>query len=288
MWIIAIDGGGTKCKASLYDPKGQAIATCQTGPANFFADFEFALASINQACEQLLVAANNQKTLSLKASDCFLSMGCAGASIPATKSKVSQWQHPYAGVALTTDIHISCLAANRGKDCALAITGTGSSIAIYQNNTMKQFGGHGFLLGDIASGAWLGKNAVSWFLQTLEKPSDDLSLLTALTQSLGTDANNIVQDYGQAKAAKFASLAPVLLLEKSNSPNVKRWLKEGLDYLTTILQEHAAADTDIFIDGGIAHIYQQALSERLMRPVARPKLDAVAGAYEFAKQIQTK
>ena len=36
MWIIGVDGGGTKCKASLFDENGSVIATSETGPANVF------------------------------------------------------------------------------------------------------------------------------------------------------------------------------------------------------------------------------------------------------------
>lgn len=284
MWIIGIDGGGTKCKASLFDPRGRVKAISETGPANLFVDFDLALVSINEACKQVLETANTALSLSLKPSDCFLSLGCAGATIPSARQSIAKWQHPYAELAFTSDIHISCLAANNENDCALIITGTGSSIAIYQDDLIKQFGGHGFLLGDIASGAWLGKTAVSWFLQTLETPNRDLDLHAALAKSLGTDVNDIIQAYGQAKPAKFAELVPNLLFAQANSINVQAWLHQGLDYLAAILEQHSEPETDIFIDGGIAHLYRQALSERLQRAILRPNLDAVAGAYAFAKR----
>jgi glucosamine kinase len=283
MWIIGIDGGGTKCQASLFSPDGRVVAASETGPANLFVDFELALKSINDACALVLAAANSQPGLSLEPSDCFLSLGCAGASIPAAQHNIAQWQHPYADVALTTDIHISCLAANNENDCALIITGTGSSIAIYQNQVIRQFGGHGFLLGDIASGAWLGKKAVSWFLQALETPHQDPALHAAVAELLGPNVNDIIQVYGHAKPAKFAALVPNLLSCQAQSHNVQAWLDEGLSYLANIITHHAEPKTDVFMHGGIAHVYQQSLSQRLNRPIMRPKHGAVAGAFAFAK-----
>jgi glucosamine kinase len=285
MWIIGVDGGGTKCKASLFDSNGRSITQCETGSANLFADFDSAINNINAACNKLILNANNTLSAPIALSDCFLSLGCAGAKIPSVQQKIINWPHHYAQVALTTDIHISCLAANNQKDCALIITGTGSCIAIYQDQEIHQYGGHGFLLGDIASGAWLGKNAVSWYLRALESKAINDPLVKSMAVELGDDVVSIVQNFGHAKPVNFAQLMPCVLSVKDDSEVVKAWIQESLQYLHGIITEHCDADTDIFIHGGIAHVYKQGLALLLNRDVATPQGEAVDGAYAFAMQF---
>jgi len=288
MWIIGVDGGGTKCKAGLFDQNGRLLASSQTGSANLFADFNSAIKHIDDACREVINSANTHLNMNIISQECFLSLGCAGAGIDSVKAQFKTWRHDYNDAALTTDIHISCLAANNQQDCALVITGTGSCVAIYQNCELKQYGGHGFLLGDLGSGAWLGKLAITWYLQALETPTVELDLQAAMAEQLGDNVNAIVQEYGHACSANFARLVPSLLSVQDSSPQVKAWLSQGLDYLSQILEVHAQADTDIFIDGGIAHIYQQGLSQRLKRPVARPHFDAITGAFAYAQMLADK
>lgn len=288
MWVIGIDGGGTKCKASLFDSAGRSIAQSITGSANLFVDFDSAINNINAACKNLLINANKQLTTPISPSDCFLSLGCAGAKIQSVQENAAKWQHPYAQVALTTDIHISCLAANGQKDCALIITGTGSCIATYQDQKIRQYGGHGFLLGDIASGSWLGKNAVGWYLQALESNTVNDPLFESLQAELGSDVEAIVQDFGHAKPVSFAKLVSYILSVKDESKVVKTWIQQSLQYLGEIITQHSAVSTEVFIHGGIAHVYQQDLASLINRHVATPKGEAVDGAYAFAMQAIDK
>lgn len=286
MWIIAIDGGGTKCDAGLFNPAGQLIATARSGPANVFANFDGAIAAIELACDQLIDSANTQDSTHPKITkeDCFLSLGCAGGSVESAKIKFEKWQHQYAGALLNTDAHVSCLAANKGEPCALFIIGTGSCLAVFQNHTVKQFGGHGFLLGDHASGAWLGKKAVSWYLQALEIPNSESELTSLLAHLLGNNISDIIEQYGQATAGKFAALVPKILLVEPDSPTVKRWLQEGAGYVSDLLAQHTSKDTPVFLTGGLATIYQALIINISGRPIHIPSENAVYGAYFAGKQ----
>jgi glucosamine kinase len=285
MWIIAIDGGGTKCDAGLFSTEGKLISTARSGAANVFANFEGAIEAIELACDQLIESANKQLStnIKIKKEHCFLSLGCAGGGVESAKLKFDGWQHQYAGAILNTDAHVSCLAANKGDPCALFIIGTGSCLAVFQNNEVKQYGGHGFLLGDYASGAWLGKQAVSWYLKSLEIPNPDSELKSVLEALLGCNISDIIQQYGQANAGKFGALAPNILAVDQSSITVKKWLLEGAQYVSDLLSEHTLPSLPVFLTGGLAPIYQPLLTTINDRSISIPNENAVYGAYLAAK-----
>ncbi len=280
MYIIAVDGGGTKCKASLFTPQGEVLATCITGPANLYSNFDGAIAAIEDAANKLLEAV---KGLDVSSHNCLLSLGCAGASIGSVKARFANWQHNYHHALLTTDIHVSCLAARHKQSCALVIVGTGSCVAILDNkalkNKMRYLGGHGFLLGDIGSGAWLGKKAVSWYLQALETPCGETTLFQSLQTILGTNISEIIEHYGQATAVTFGHLVPAILQAQSASSLVDNWLDEGAHYFAKLLTFHVKGTLPIYIDGGLGQTYAPRLQAILNRPIHKPEADAVHGAY---------
>lgn len=286
MWIIAIDGGGTKCDAGLFSLEGELISTARSGAANVFANFEGAIEAIELACDQLIASANKQGSTNSKITKehCFLSLGCAGGGVESARLKFDEWQHQYAGAILNTDAHVSCLAANKGDPCALFIIGTGSCLAVFQNNEVKQYGGHGFLLGDYASGAWLGKQAISWYLKSLEIPNSDSELKSILEASLACNISDIIQQYGQASAGKFGALAPKILAAEPSSTTVKKWLLEGAQYVSDLLSEHTLPDLPVFLTGGLAPTYQPLLIKINDRSISIPNENAVYGAYLAAKK----
>ncbi|MFT6268360.1 MAG: glucosamine kinase [Alphaproteobacteria bacterium] len=301
MWIIGVDGGGTKCEAGLFTSNGEILATALAGPANLYANFEGALDAIEQSAEQLLSMCQAQHNITITKQDCFLSLGCAGGSIDSVKRQFQQWHHEYAGAVLTTDVHVSCLAANNAKPCALFVIGTGSCLAVYSpeddlpinyqqsttqhqaKRTLKQYGGHGFLLGDIASGAWLGKLAVSWYLQALETPHQDSQLLSALANVLGDNTSQIIEQYGQAHAGDFGTLAPILIAVQDTSVTLNNWLQEGAVYAASLLINHSTSNVPIFLTGGLAAVYKPLIEKLIGRDVHIPNDTAIYGAYLAAK-----
>jgi glucosamine kinase len=293
MWIIGIDGGGTKCAAGLFTLKGELLCTALSGPANLFTDFAGALICIEQAVEQLLLSCKTQHNIAIEKKDCYLSLGCAGASIISVRQHFEQWTHQFYDTLLNTDVHVSCLAANEAKPCALFVIGTGSCLAVNQTSNqnnehstyyVKQYGGHGFMLGDIASGGWLGKQAVSWYLQSLETPCDDECLMQTLAPVLGENVSHVVQQYGQARAGDFGELVPRLLWVKDKSNTVNNWLEEGADYVADLLIHHIGDDKPIFLTGGLAQVYKPMVEERLAKQVFIPNENAVYGAFLAAQQ----
>lgn len=284
-WIIGIDAGGSKCSASLFDQKGNEMAQVQTGSSNLFTDFTGAMQSIEQGITGLLshsLALENK----IKPSDCIVSIGAAGAGIESVQARFTAWQHSFYRTFLFTDLETACYGANEGEDCAFVVLGTGSCVAEYRHKEMQQYGGQGFLLGDTASGAWLGQKAIRWYLHALDlsvrKTSNEASLFESMFDVLGADTNQVITEWGKASPKQFASLTPRILANAESSKQVAAWLQEGSVYLQEILTQKAF-DLPVFLGGGIAFIYKERLQKALNKTMFEAKQNARYGAFCLAK-----
>jgi glucosamine kinase len=291
-YFVGIDAGGTYCRASLYDDKGGLIGAGKAGSANVFNDFSLAM----QQIEQAILLAISDSMIHIDTKNIIVGAGCAGGQTAHAKEQLLQWQHPYKHFYMTSDLHASCLAANKGGQCVVIITGTGSSIAHYQAAAVTQYGGHGFVHGDDASGAWLGLCAVKLLLKSYDHVVRDDEFCSAISQALGLDYQASVSDKTQhidsiltyfklKRASDYALLAPVIVdLYKSNNKTARALLDKGRDYLVSILQANKLSSSiPIFMTGGLARTYQPLLEQKLNQEVSIMQGSAQEGAMLYAK-----
>nr|WP_136252702.1 BadF/BadG/BcrA/BcrD ATPase family protein [Ningiella ruwaisensis] len=278
-FILGVDGGGSKCAATLFDLEGRALASSVAGPANVFNDFSLASQSIIAAAIDI---ANN---LNIKLSDCLLSAACAGASIQQAQDAFSRWDHPFAGAFLISDVHGSCLAANAGKDCILLVVGTGSCLAKLKSNSLSTYGGHGFLLGDTGSGAWIGKELLTWYLHSVDGIEQDQFLHKVITEYLHNqveaDVSAIIQTYGKATSTEFAKLAFIAFEQYDKSASARRIIDTAMAYFSSLISIHGQ-DLPLFLEGGLASSVMPFLSRELDTKILRADTSAQYGAYLYA------
>ncbi|MFQ3221093.1 MAG: glucosamine kinase, partial [Paraglaciecola sp.] len=163
--FIGIDGGGTKCKARLEDAQGNLLAEATAGPANAARNLTGSVDAVLEASQKVIAKANIK---GLTVNNIHAGIGLAGINIPQVKQAFLKQSLPFASWHVTTDLHIACLGAHLGQDGAIVIVGTGSSGIAIHNSQHLEIGGHGFVIGDKGSGAWLGKMAISHCLETLD------------------------------------------------------------------------------------------------------------------------
>lgn len=121
--FIGVDGGGSKCRATIYTADGTVLGTGVAGRANPLHGLAQTFASIEASTRQALLDAGMKET------DSHLlvaGLGLAGVNVPRLYQDVISWQHPFAAMYVTTDLHTACIGAHRGADGAVIITGTGS------------------------------------------------------------------------------------------------------------------------------------------------------------------
>ncbi|KXI30381.1 BadF/BadG/BcrA/BcrD ATPase family protein, partial [Paraglaciecola hydrolytica] len=232
-FFIGVDGGGTKCKALLQNHKGEIVGEGLSGSANAATDLPVAIKSIVGAChEALLAAALPLEYLRF----CHVGMGLAGVNLPSIRHNMLQWQHPFASVHLTTDLHIACLGAHDGADGAVIITGTGSSAFAVLNGEQLNLGGHGFTAGDKGGGAWIGRAATQVCLEAMDDLAPYSPLVDQLKTHLGCkDATAVAEKVNGAPAVFFASLAPLVLDAAAQQDVIATAiLQDAADYLSKL------------------------------------------------------
>ena len=266
---------------------GAELASAQSGSANLFSNFDLACASIMECAEACFNIINLSSARQFTHADCVLMAGCAGAGVTQARDDFEKWDAPFHQKFVTTDLHIACAAANNLEDCALLILGTGSSIAHLKSGQCRQYGGHGFLLGDYASGAWLGKQALKKTLLQFDGLENDEVFTNTILQSVAeSTADGIVHHFAHAPPHEFAKLAPVIFkLARSNNKSASQLVHKACSYIEDILKaNHLSEGGHCYVHGGLADSYLmflQSMSDISFKHSTRP---SELGAYLLAKQ----
>ncbi len=218
--LFAVDGGGTSCRAALVvDGRRHEAAG---GPANAASDFAGAVAALRALLSGLARDAGIGWA-ELAAGRGYL--GLAGIMSPGDGDRLAQaLDLPRARVADDQEAHVT--GALGGQDGAVCAVGTGSFLGRQHGGAIRRIGGWGFLLGDQASGAWLGRRMLeqAWLAR------DGLTLRTPLlTQALTGDWADPAHQF-RARPADFAALAP--RIAASPDPAARALMAEGAAYLT--------------------------------------------------------
>ncbi len=283
IFYLGIDGGGSTCRARLTSATGEVIGTGISGPANPVHGLHSAQASIMAATELALAAAGLPLTAS---SRLVAGLGLAGVNLPSVYQAVSQWQHPFHAMYLTTDLHIACLGAHGGGDGAVLIAGTGSCGCVVASERMTVYGGHGFLWGDKGSGAWLGLEAVKAVLLAADGLGEQTQLTAWLGEHLQAEGVMIVDRLATAKASDYAQLAQCVFRAAAAGDMLAiNLLRDGGQYLSALAHKLGEQGPKrlSFIGGLAAPMtpwLHPEVAARLSDPVDLPE----AGAIHFARQ----
>ncbi|GLP95072.1 N-acetylglucosamine kinase [Paraferrimonas sedimenticola] len=289
---VGIDGGGTKCCASLYDVNGTLLASAITGPANPLHGLERTLESIVSATSQALA---NSGLSQYQLSDLVVGAGLAGVNLPSLYAEVEAWEHPFAHFYLTTDLHIACLGAHQQKDGAIVICGTGSCGYALVGQQSHRLGGHGFPYGDKGSGAWIGMEAFKRVLLHFDGVGSAPKLAEALL--LHFDVSNdlaLVECLAKQPSSEYAKLANLVFdCAEAKDPVAIEIITEGAVYLNQLIEQlsaHSEPQLPVSILGGLARRYQAWLSasakQRLVPARGEPQLGALLYAQSQHQMFQ--
>ena len=197
--FLGIDGGGTGCRAAVCDGAGQILGEGRAGPSNIASDPDGARANILVAARLALPDGATLAQLSAV-------MGLAGANVAQSVARFSEGL-PFARFRVESDALIAVKGALHDADGVIAAIGTGSVFASQRGGVMRQIGGRGLVLGDEASGAWIGRSILSRCLRA----ADGMEAMTPLLSDLLADrggASGIIAFAQVARPADLALLAP--------------------------------------------------------------------------------
>ncbi|MGQ4276849.1 BadF/BadG/BcrA/BcrD ATPase family protein [Pseudidiomarina sp. E22-M8] len=252
LYYVGVDGGGTKCRAELYNPQGDLLGSGVAGSANIARQGNTAEQSILTAVSKAFEAATiDQQHLG----DAVVCAGLAGANLPSAAAALKQWRHPFQTFHFTSDLHTALYGAHAGQNGAVLVMGTGSCAAALTDGKLTQLGGHGFLLGDKGSGAWLGKQAIMYSLEALDGVVPHGPLVEAVCNHYHSQsATDIVDRLIQANPGVFGEICPIILkLASDDDPTARALVERGSAYLSAIARKALRlSGGNLVIAGGVA------------------------------------
>jgi glucosamine kinase len=280
---IGIDGGGTKCRASIMTADLQVLGTGVGGPANPFHGVQQAKDSIRTAAELALIDAGLPPAVM---GQLIAGAGLAGVNVPSLYEVMSDWQHPFKKMFLTTDLHIACLGAHNSDEGAVMIAGTGSCGYSYVNNASLFLGGHGFPIGDKGSGAWMGLEAIKAVLLDYDNLGPATILSHSISSFLQAEGVMIVDKMFDAKQGDYAKFAIFVVDAADEGDEVAMSIvKEGAAYMSAVARRLWATQPGrMSIIGGLAPRLipwmDKDMADNLSPALYQPEF----GAVYFAKQ----
>ena len=279
-FLIGVDGGGTSCRAAVAGQDGRIIATGASGAANVLSDRDGSLANIRVAIDAAIAAAGLHSNTLLRSG---VLLGLAGSNVGDTAAFIATTL-PVGRVTVVSDGLIALEGAIGAGDGAVAILGTGSIFFARRGDTVRSYGGWGFVIGDFGSGASLGRAGLAAALLAHDRIIEASPLTDRLMAEFGGLPGPMVEFARGAAPGDFGRFAPLVFAAAESGDPV------GLDIV-----RRAAASVDLAFDriaadgadriallGGLAPFYPPYLAERHRPRLVAPIDNALAGAVALA------
>ncbi|MDZ7871002.1 MAG: N-acetylmuramic acid 6-phosphate etherase [Rheinheimera sp.] len=284
VYLLGIDGGGSKTLALLCDAQGVELAQASSGPAHLTNDLTGACDTVLQLITTVLQQAK------LTPAQIVLVVGIAGAGDDRLKQHLLTTLKPeqFAGCYVTTDAKTSLHGANSGAPVVAIALGTGSvAMRLDQSQQEQQVGGWGFNIGDEGGGAAMGKAAVRAALWEQDCHSQSYSSLAQYIFSvIGQNKTDMLTWLRQANANQYAALAPRVIELAGSCPAALGVLhKHAADVELLIRATRADTELPVVVLGGLAAATVPYLSARVQSWCQSAKADSVRGAVQIARQL---
>lgn len=281
--FLGIDGGGTGCRATLVNFNGDVLGVGSSGPANVMTHFSNAVESVLHASRQALKESGLDDK-DLAGIPTFL--GLAGANIGDYADKFRR-ELPFDKCSIDTDAVISLEGAIGDGDGVAAIIGTGSVFISRQKGKVQTVGGWGFTVGDLASGAWLGRRLLQETLLSYDGVHRGSPLTNTVLNRFKNDPQTVVEYAHTARPGEFGELAPLVFeFVEKRDPIARQILRRALSDIEETLDLLLPDDAVRFcMIGGLGPIYANLLSNYYRSRVCEPLGDAATGAANLARKL---
>ncbi len=281
--IIGVDGGGTACKAALCLGADAARFELRGGPANV-SDFDAAILSISSTLTALAQSAGLGMA-DLEGASAHL--GLAGVMSPALAVRVAvavKAAVPLGRITVTDDQPTTVSGALGSGNGVVAAIGTGSFIGRQSGGAVRVLGGWGFLLGDQASGAYLGQRLLRAVMLAVDGIAPASDLTASVLAQFADDPARIVAFAVRAVPADFAALAPMVLKAAlTGDPLAVTLMQGGADYIAKVATTLGWMEGEpLCLTGGIGPAYQPWLPSVMGGAVVAPRGSALDGALALA------
>ena len=173
-FFVAVDGGGTKTEAVLFTEDGKIINRLTgkgTNPNTRGIDNSV------EILKELLCRLLQDKLPQ------GIFIGCAGCGAGDNAEKITKGleKHFSCKIGCVSDI-LSAAKSITDESCICCIAGTGSTVAVIEENSFTLFSGTGALLGEAGSGYCIGRDALSYAVEARDFNMPESPLVLAAEQ----------------------------------------------------------------------------------------------------------
>ncbi|MFS4580836.1 BadF/BadG/BcrA/BcrD ATPase family protein [Phaeobacter sp. C3_T13_0] len=285
-YLIAVDGGGTSCRFSLLQTG--AVATPQRivvtgGSANVYTAPDRAVETLRAGLADL------QRQTDLTDEEYHLIpvyAGLAGVIDAGSAARVAgALPHTHVRVA---DDRIPAVVGALGHETACLIgVGTGSFLGRQVAGQITLIGGHGTVLGDEASGGWLGRRVLQLTLQAAEGIEPMTPLLRSCLKDFSNETAEIVRFAQTAQPIAFGAYAPRVVVAAVDGDEAgRRLMEEGAQYLCNGLRALGRRPEEpVSHIGGVAAHYAAYLPAEVASYLCPAEGSPLDGALELARRF---
>lgn len=278
--LIAVDGGGTGCRAAVGTVARGILASAEGGPANVSTDFTAAIANIRAAID----AAARQGGISaddLRAAQTHLSL--AGVVDGATAQRVAE-ALPFANAEVSEDIKGAIAGALGMADGYVVALGTGTIIARQKARAYTRVGGWGFDVSDQASGAWLGHQLLRHVVLCADGISAHSDLTRTVLAQFGTQAG-VMHFASDATPGGFGAFArQIVPAAEAGDAQARALMQEGADYVAKGLAALGFQRGDaLCLSGGVGPHYAPYLPKDVTENLVEAFGSNLEGAFALAR-----
>ncbi len=300
--FFGIDGGGTHSRLALVDRERKVLARSEAGSTNIYSvTKEEVFANISTLLDSALKSAG--RNMQDVAAGCF---GSAGLGREEEQKLFRGFFDSLLGkdfpVKLCTDGEILLCGGLESLEGYCLIAGTGSiALGRSQAGELVRSGGHGYMLGDEGSAAWIGRTAIARTLRSLEDRDISTGMLPDILETTGLTKSDELVKYvhHDADKSKIAKLAPVVTqAARKGDPLALDILRIGAGELALLVksvigQSPLIKHMELVLAGGVMEhdeIVTSKLRESLAKDfpgllVSSPKSSALEGACMLALSL---
>ena len=281
--IVAVDGGGSTCRASVCEVSGNVLGVARGGSANITTDFNSALENILDTVHRAYSAAGLEPTRMVRD---FAYLGLAGANLEGMATRTEN-ALSFSRVKVTSDREITVQGAMGGDDGTVAAIGTGSFFVSRHKNEVLSIGGWGFQLGDDGGGAFLGRKLLRRTIHAHDGIIEHSPLTRAILKRFGSTPQGLVAFVQAASPMDYGGFAPTLIEAYYEGDAVAVEIVDAavssLHHTLETLNAQAAGA--LYMLGGLGPVYSELLRPEYQALCASPKGTASDGALSLAQQL---
>ena len=275
MYIVGIDGGGTKTVGILTTGTGQHLAQVQSGPANYHVVGE----AKTQAVLEDLIGELYAKAGVPSGSAVRFCLGMAGLGRPVDREVIGRICDEI-GICknrvLTHDAHIALVGGTEKQEGVIVISGTGSIVyGINADGRDARASGWGYLLGDEGSGYDIAIKGLRAIARAADGRGDQTELTDRILNTLElNEPAELIRWVHAASRDTIAQLAEVVFdTAKTKDMVADSIVNEAADELvcaaTSVIEQLEFTEPfDIVLSGGNL-IHQTMFADRLRHRFTR-------------------